>query len=125
MKMTRDGDVFIARLTPRQVSAMYEALSYLSQQDYGDTQLTLLVGAGRETVDALVERLAVRHTESSDFRLTMEELHMVHSALTAVPLNFTGREGAFLEEPFNIRLGFYRENFDALAYAVVRTAAEA
>ncbi|MCX5526601.1 hypothetical protein OG342_27700 [Streptomyces bobili] len=125
MKMTREGDVFLARLTPRQVSAMYEALSYLSEQDYGDTELTLLVGAGRETVDALVERLAVRHAESSDFRLTMEELHMVHSALTAVPLNFTGREGAFLEEPFNIRLGFYRENFDALAYAVVRAAAEA
>ncbi|MDX2547035.1 hypothetical protein ACOT81_33090 [Streptomyces sp. WI04-05B] len=43
---------------------------------------------------------------------------MVHNALTAVPLSFTGREGAFLEEPFNIRLGFYRENRDALAYAV-------
>ena len=125
MKVTRDGDAFIARLAPRQISAMYEALSYLSDRGRGDTELALLVGAGRETVDALVERLAVRHTESRDIRFTMEELHTVHSALTAVPLMFTGREGAFLEEPFSIRLGFYRENFNALAYAVVRAAAEA
>ncbi|NEA63821.1 hypothetical protein [Streptomyces sp. SID12488] len=125
MKMTRDGDAFIARLTPRQVSAMYEALSYLSDRGCGDTELTLLVGTGREAVDALMKRLAGRHTESRDFRFTMGELHMVLSALTAAPTMFTGREGAFLEEPFNIRLGFYRENFDALACAVVRAAAEA
>ncbi|WP_405822260.1 hypothetical protein OG241_38750 [Streptomyces sp. NBC_01390] len=44
---------------------------------------------------------------------------MVHSTLTAVPLRFTWREGAFLEEPFNIRLGFYRENFETLAHVVL------
>jgi hypothetical protein len=125
MKVTRDGDAFIARLTPRQVSAIYEALSYLRDRDCGDTELALLVGAGREAVDALVERLVGRHTESRDFRLTMEELHMMHSALTAAPTMFTGRGGVFAEEPFHIRLGFYRENFDALAYAVVRAAAQA
>ncbi|MDK1346474.1 hypothetical protein QNO09_24845 [Streptomyces sp. 378] len=123
--MTRDGDAFVARLTPRQASAMYEALSFLREHDYGDTELILLVGAGREAVDALVERLAGRHTESRDFRLTLEEIHMVHSALTAAPTMFLERGGAFPEEPFHIRLGFYRENFDALAYAVVRAAAEA
>lgn len=88
---------------------MYEALSHRSEQDYGDTELILLVGAGRESIGALVERLAGRHAESSDFCLTVEELPMVHSALTVVPLRFTGREGAFLEEPFNIRRGFYWE----------------
>ncbi|MFF5315165.1 hypothetical protein [Streptomyces massasporeus] len=125
LKLTRDGDVLIVRLTPRQVAAMYEALSHLSERDYGDTELTLLVGSGREAVDALVERLAGRRTESCDFRLTMEELHMVHSALCAAPTLFLERSGLFAEEPFNIRLGFYRENFYALAHAVLRAAAEA
>jgi hypothetical protein len=125
LKLTRDGDAFIARLTPRQAAAMYEALSCLRERDRGDTELTLLVGAGREAVDALVERLAGRHTESRDFRLTMEELHMVHSALTATPTLFLERSGLFAEEPFNIRLGFYRENFYALAHAVLQAVAEA
>lgn len=125
LKVTRNGDAFIARLTPRQVSAMYEALSHLSEGDRGDTELTLLVGAGREAVDALVERLVGPHTESRDFRLTLAELHMVHSALTAAPTLFTERGGLFAQEPFHIRLGFYRENFDALASAVLRAAAEA
>ncbi|AZQ37490.1 hypothetical protein EJ357_31905 [Streptomyces cyaneochromogenes] len=125
LKLTRDGDAFIARLAPSQASAMYEALSHLSEQDYGDTELTLLVGSGREAVDALVERLAGRHTEVRDFRLTIEELHMVHSALTAAPTMFLVRGGVFAEEPFHIRLGFYRENFDVLAHAVVQAVAEA
>ncbi|MFJ7292403.1 hypothetical protein [Streptomyces collinus] len=125
LKLTRDGDAFIVWLTPRQIAAMYEALSCLRERDYGDTELTLLVGSGREAVDALVERLAGRHTESRDFRLTMEELHMVYSALTAVPALFVERGGLFAEEPFNIRLGFYRENFYALAQAVLQAVAEA
>ncbi|MFI2720487.1 hypothetical protein ACH5AI_29805 [Streptomyces collinus] len=125
LKLTRDGDAFIVRLTPRQIAAMYEALSCLRERDYGDTELTLLVGSGREAVDALVERLAGRHTESRDLRLTMEELHMMYSALTAVPALFVERGGLFAEEPFNIRLGFYRENFYALAQAVLQAVAEA
>ncbi|KUL20911.1 hypothetical protein [Streptomyces regalis] len=72
-----------------------------------------------------MERLAGRHVEARDFRLTTEELHMVHSALTAAPTMFLVRGGVFAEEAFHIRLGFYRENFDALAHAVVQAAAEA
>ncbi|MFF7724828.1 hypothetical protein ACFZDB_36510 [Streptomyces luteogriseus] len=125
LKVTRDGDAFIARLAPSQASAMYEALSYLRGRDRGDTELILLVGAGREAVDALLERLAGPHKESRDFRLALEELHVLHSALCATPTLFLERSGLFAEEPFNIRLGFYRENFDALAQAVVRAAAEA
>ncbi|MFH9590490.1 hypothetical protein ACH4MW_36690 [Streptomyces luteogriseus] len=125
LKVTRDGDAFIVRLAPSQASAMYEALSCLRGRDRGDTELTLLVGAGREAVDALLERLAGPHKESRDFRLALEELHVLHSALCATPTLFLERSGLFAEEPFNIRLGFYRENFDALAHAVVRAAAEA
>ncbi|MFE2815426.1 hypothetical protein [Streptomyces nigra] len=125
LKVTRDGDAFVVRLTPRQVSAMYEALSFLAGLDYGDTQLTLLVGAGREAVDGLVGRLAGRRTESCDVRLTGGELHMVHSALTAAPIRFVERGGLFAQEPFHIRTGFYRENFDALASALVQAAGQA
>jgi hypothetical protein len=124
LKLTRDGDAFIARLAPSQVSGMYEALSFLRDRDFDDTVLTLLVGGGREAVDAVLARLSGRHTESRDVRFTTQELHMVHSALTAVPTMFLERGGAFLQEPFHIRLGFYRENSDALARAVVRAAAE-
>ncbi|MFF6953652.1 hypothetical protein ACFZAD_34080 [Streptomyces iakyrus] len=125
LKLTRDGDVFIARLAPSQASAMYEALSCLRERDRGDTELTLLVGAGREAVDALLERLAGPHKESRDFRLALEELHVLHSALCATPTLFLERGGLFAEEPFNIRLGFYRENFYALAHAVLQAVAEA
>ncbi|WP_371669080.1 hypothetical protein OG985_16285 [Streptomyces sp. NBC_00289] len=123
LKLTRDGDALIARLAPSQASAMYEALTYLRERNGGDEELTLLVGASREVVDALVERLAGPHPESFDVRLRWEELHMVHSALTAVPTMFLTR-GVFTEESFHIRLGFYRENFDALALAIVNAAAQ-
>ncbi|MFB8756300.1 hypothetical protein [Streptomyces nigra] len=43
--MTRDGDAFVVRLMPRQMSAMYEALSFLAEHDYRDTELTLLADA--------------------------------------------------------------------------------
>lgn len=125
LRVTRDGDAFIVRLTPRQMSAMHEALSHLSDRDQGDTELTLLVGADRDAVDALEARLIGPHTESRDLRLTLAELHMLHSALTAAPTMFIERGGLFAQEPFHIRLGFYRENFDALASAVRRAVAEA
>ncbi|MEV7784053.1 hypothetical protein AB0O72_01465 [Streptomyces sp. NPDC088106] len=124
LKLTRDGDALVARLAPSQVSAMYEALSHLGERNLSDTQLVLLIGAGREAVGRLLDRLAGPHaSESADFRFTVEELHMVHSALTAVPTMFLVRGGAFTEEPFHIRTGFYRENFDALAHGLVQAAA--
>ncbi|WP_329374304.1 hypothetical protein [Streptomyces sp. NBC_01483] len=124
LKLTRDGEAFVARLTPSQRAAMREALSYLRRPDASDLTLTLLLGTGRETVDALIERLAGGHTESRDIRFRAEELHAVHSALTTAPTMFVSREGAFLQEPFHIRLGFYRENFDALANGIFQAASE-
>ncbi|KAB1144528.1 hypothetical protein F7R91_22255 [Streptomyces luteolifulvus] len=123
VKLAREGDGLLATLAPSQASAMYEALSHLRERDFSDAELTLLVGARREAVDVLLDRLAGPHTESRDFRFAPEELHMVHSALTAVPTMFLVRGGAFTEEPFHIRVGFYRENFDALANAIVQAAA--
>lgn len=124
LRLTRDGDAFVARLAPSQTAAMREALIYLRHRDVSDLTLTLQLGIGRETADALVERLSGGHTESRDIRFRAEELHAVHSALTTAPTMFVSREGAFLQEPFHIRLGFYRENFDALAYGIAEAASE-
>ncbi|MFE2470246.1 hypothetical protein [Streptomyces mirabilis] len=123
-RLTRDGDGFVARLTPAQAAAMREALSHVRHRDVGDLTLRLRLGTGRETVDALIERLSGGLTESHDIRFDTEELHAVHSALTTAPTMFVSREGAFLQEPFHIRLGFYRENFDALAYGIAEAASE-
>ncbi|MEV5470265.1 hypothetical protein AB0N37_32365 [Streptomyces griseoincarnatus] len=125
LRLTRDGDVFVARLAPSQASAMHEALSCLRERDSGDTALTLLVGAGGAAVDAVLERLAGPHAEARDVRFSVAELHMVHSALTAAPTMFVERGGLFAQEPFHIRTGFYRENFDALASALVQAAGQA
>jgi hypothetical protein len=124
LRLTRDGDAFVARLTPSQTMAMHEALIYLRHRDDSDLALTLQLGIGRETVDALIERLSGGHTESRDIRFRAEELHAVHSALTTAPTRFVSREGAFVQEPFHIQLGFYRENFDALARGIVEAASE-
>ncbi|MGW1501379.1 hypothetical protein ACWCQW_22875 [Streptomyces mirabilis] len=124
LRLTRDGDAFVARLAPSQTAAMREALIYLRHRDDSDLALTLQLGIGRETVDALIERLSGGHTESHDIRFHTEELHAVHSALTTAPTNFVSREGAFTQEPFHIQLGFHRENFDALARGIVEAASE-
>jgi hypothetical protein len=124
LRLTRDGDAFVARLAPSQTVAMREALIYLRHRDDSDLALTLQLGIGRETVDALIERLSGGHTESRDIRFRAEELHAVHSALTTAPTRFVSREGAFVQEPFHIQLGFYRENFDALARGIVEAASE-
>ncbi|SFF43856.1 hypothetical protein [Streptomyces mirabilis] len=123
-KLARDEDGFVARLTPAQTAAMREALSHVRHRDVSDLTLRLRLGTDRETVDALIERLAGGHTESRDIRFRAEELHAVHSALTTAPTMFVSREGAFLQEPFHIRLGFYRENFDALAYGIAEAVSE-
>ncbi|MFE2513819.1 hypothetical protein [Streptomyces mirabilis] len=63
LRLTRDGDAFVARLAPSQTAAMREALIYLRHRDDSDLTLTLQLGTGRETVDALIERLSGGHTE--------------------------------------------------------------
>ncbi|GHD50359.1 hypothetical protein GCM10010317_029730 [Streptomyces mirabilis] len=43
------------------------------RRDVDDLPLRLRLGTGRETVDALVERLSGGHTESRDLRFRTEE----------------------------------------------------
>ncbi|GGY16124.1 hypothetical protein [Streptomyces djakartensis] len=121
-ELTRDGDDFVARLDPSQVSALEEALSYARRGDASDAYLRVLLGVGRDVVDGLVHRLRGPHTEPLDIRLRPEELHAALSALTNAAAHFVSADGRFSQEPFLIRLGFYRENFDALALAIVNAA---
>ncbi|GAA2308034.1 hypothetical protein GCM10010234_59760 [Streptomyces hawaiiensis] len=121
-ELTRDGEDFVARLDPSQASALGEALNYARRGNAGDAYLRVLLGAGRDVVDGLVQRLRGPHTEPLDVRLRPEELHVVLSALTNAAAHFVSPDGRFPEEPFLIRLGFFRENFDALALAIVNAA---
>ncbi|MDN0197240.1 hypothetical protein [Streptomyces sp. S.PNR 29] len=121
-ELTREGDDFVARLDPAQANALHEALSYARRGDATDAYLKVLLGADRGVVDGLVQRLSGPRTEPLDVRLRPEELHVVLSALTNAAAHFVTADGLFSQEPFLIRLGFYRENFDALALAIVNAA---
>ncbi|MGW0760203.1 hypothetical protein ACWD1Y_27625 [Streptomyces sp. NPDC002814] len=122
-ELTRDGEEFVARLTRDQALAMHEALIFLRHRDVSADILALRLGADPKAVDSIVERLRVGDAESVEVRFQWGELHVVHSALTSVATMFMSR-GRVLQEPFHIRLGFFRENLDALALSLVNAASE-
>ncbi|WP_329597318.1 hypothetical protein OIE43_13030 [Streptomyces pseudovenezuelae] len=118
LDLSRDGRDFVVRLDPSQASALQEALSYASRDHVTDAYLGVLLGAGRDVVDGIVARLSGTHTEPFDVRFRPEEVHVVLSALTNAATHFVSSEGLFSQEAFLVRMGFYRENFDALALAI-------
>ncbi|MFJ9720935.1 hypothetical protein ACIRPQ_34210 [Streptomyces sp. NPDC101213] len=117
-ELAQEGEELVVRLAPSQASALYEALVHARHENATDAYLTVLLGAGRDVVDGLLARLRDHGTEPSDVRFRLEELHVVLSALTNAATHFVSRQGLFSEEPFHIRLGHFRENFDALALAI-------
>jgi hypothetical protein len=118
LELTRDDEEFVARLTPSQASALYQVLIYARHENATDAYLTVLLGADRDVVDGLLARLRDHGTEPLDVRFRPTELHVALSALTNAATHFVSRQGLFSEEPFRIRLGYFRENFDALALAI-------
>ncbi|MFD4759495.1 hypothetical protein ACFWOJ_11500 [Streptomyces sp. NPDC058439] len=78
--------------------------------------------ADREEIDRLAERLKGDHRTTRDSTLAAYELHVIHSALTAVATTFIATRG-FSEEGFYNKTSFFRENFDAMALsrAIVKT----
>ncbi|MFF5367044.1 hypothetical protein [Streptomyces sp. NPDC013187] len=126
IRLTRDGEEFIARLRPYHADVLHRALTCLRAQRHGDTALAVQVGAGPEGVDALAARLAGDHSTSFDLRLSAVEVHLLHSALTAVPLMFLdGEDRLFSAERFHQETGSFREHFDSLARSLVEEASEA
>ncbi|MER7569655.1 hypothetical protein ACGFWE_39605 [Streptomyces sp. NPDC048523] len=118
LELSRDGDDFVARLDASQASALQEALSYARCDHATDAYLSVLLGVGRDVVDGIVARLSGPQTEPFEVRFRPQELHVVLSALTNAATHFVSSEGLFSQEAFLVRLGFYRENFDALALAI-------
>ena len=110
-------------VTRSQALAIREALSFLRDRNLGDGILTLQLGADADVVDSLVERLAVGTGEPVEVRFQWEELHVVHAALTSVATMFVSH-GRISQEAFRTRLGFFRENLDALALGIVHAASE-
>lgn len=123
IRLRRDGGAFLARFTPLQAAACNRALTFLRGRDLGATALSVRLGTSPEAVDALAERLAGEHRESVDIRLSLDELHVLHSALTATAVAFLER-GLFSEEDFYREMNFYRENYDSLALGIVQAASE-
>ncbi|MEH0418439.1 hypothetical protein [Streptomyces sp. B21-083] len=120
--MTRDGEALLARLTrprPRHATGRPPFCTTGIQGQRPGVQF----GADPKAVGSLTERLAGEHKESFELRLTLHELHILHSALTATAVMCVER-GAFSQEEFYRRTTFYRENFDALARGIVEAAAQ-
>ncbi|MFE2281464.1 hypothetical protein ACFXAE_30380 [Streptomyces sp. NPDC059454] len=124
IKPTGVGEAFQGRLTATQTDLMREALSALDGWASTDEALVVQLGADREEVGRLRDRLKGDHRTSREFTLTARELHVIHAALTAVaPMFLTS--GGFSEEGFHNRTGFFRENFDAMASSIVSAVSEA
>ncbi|WP_371662664.1 hypothetical protein [Streptomyces sp. NBC_00280] len=119
--LTRDGEAFLARLTPAQAEACHQALSFLCDRNPGATARGVQLGTDPKAVGSLTERLAGEHKQSFELRLTLHELHILHSALTATAVMFLER-GVLSQEEFYRRTTFYREHFDALARGIVDAA---
>ncbi|WP_146063470.1 hypothetical protein [Streptomyces sp. SM11] len=103
---------------------MLEALRTLQGWGYSDEAVAVQLSADRQEIDRLAERLAGDHRTARDFSLTVRELHVIHSALTAVAATFI-TSGGFSEEGFYNRTSFFRENFDAMALSIVTAVDEA
>ncbi|MFI1420013.1 hypothetical protein ACH4VX_18905 [Streptomyces sp. NPDC020731] len=124
IKLTRAGEAFRGRLTATQTDLMCEALRTLDGWASTDEALVVQLGAGREEVRRLCDRLQGDHRTSREFTLTTRELHVVHAAITATAPMFLSNRG-FSEEGFYNRTGFFRENFDAMASNIVNAVSEA
>ncbi|GHA84503.1 hypothetical protein ACIQRS_30445 [Streptomyces termitum] len=124
IKLTRAGEAFQGRLTAAQTDLMCEALRTLDGWASTDEALAVQLGADREEVDRLYDRLKGDHTTTREFTLTSRELHVIHAALTAVAPMFR-TNGGFSEEAFYDRIGFFRENADAMASSIVSAVSEA
>ncbi|MFE9940098.1 hypothetical protein [Streptomyces hirsutus] len=124
IKLTRVGEAFQGRLTATQTDLMCEALRTLDGWASTDEALVVQLGADREEVGRLCDRLKGDHRTTREFTLTSRELHVIHAALTAIaPMFLTSR--GFSEEAFYNRTGFFRENVDAMASSIVRAVSEA
>lgn len=124
IKLTRVGEAFHGRLTATQTDLMGSALGLLDDWASTDEALAVQLGADREEVRRLYDRLQGDHRTPREFTLTARELHVIHAAITAITPMFLSNRG-FSQEGFYNRTSFFRENFDAMASSIVSAVSEA
>lgn len=125
VRVALEGEDYVVSLASSQAAAISSALEVLRGRDSGDEVLALWPGAGRAEVEELIGRVRARREASGELRLRLEELHVIHSALTTVATAFLVRGRHVSEEPFHIAVGFFREDVDALAAHLAQAVAEA
>ncbi|MCZ4119988.1 hypothetical protein [Streptomyces sp. H39-S7] len=125
ISLTREGEAYRVRLTWPQSDAMVNALALLAEQYFSDAALTVQLGMGRDGVGVLVDKLAGDHRTTREYVLDLRELHAVHAALTAAATMFLISSTYFSAENFHVKLGFHRENLDALALSLVQALSDA
>ncbi|MEU8587920.1 hypothetical protein AB0C59_13125 [Streptomyces sp. NPDC048664] len=124
IRLRRDAQDIVARVTPYQADVLHRVLTLLAGRDTAHTALAVRVGADREAVSGLAARFAGAHDRSFDMPLTVAELHVLHSALTAAPLLCVEKpDRLFSAQRFHELTGSYREHCDELALSLAREAA--
>lgn len=125
IRLAQEEDSFVARVTPYQADVVRRALDLLLAVGT-DAALAVRAGAGRAAVEELAARFAGERAESRQVRLSAADLHVLHSALTAVPLLFLDdSRRLFSEQRFHEASGTFREHVDRLARGLVEAVEEA
>ncbi|GLF94836.1 hypothetical protein [Streptomyces yaizuensis] len=122
--LTAEGEAFTARLTWAQARLMREALEWCSDDRYTDTAVAVRLHAGRGEVRRLADRLACEPGSTLTVVLSLDELHVIHAALTGLTTTFLSDRG-FSVESFRERIGFFPENVETVAVSLVLAASAA
>ncbi|WP_432073817.1 hypothetical protein [Streptomyces wuyuanensis] len=114
LRIKREGKHYLLRLTQPQRDLVREALLFIRDSADGNIASLVRTGACRASLTQTWERLA-----DGEVRLTVEEVHVLFSALAAVVVAIPS------EQEFFTRIGFFREQAVSLANALTRDIASA
>ncbi|XVV05980.1 hypothetical protein ACQPW3_11570 [Actinosynnema sp. CA-248983] len=109
VRVARVEDGILVRFRAPQDVLVREVVQYFHNMRESDESLRVLVGCDRAGAAAIIGKV---HRDG-DVVFTLDELHVVHSALVGIARQFTS------EESFHIRIGFYRENALDLAHGLL------
>ncbi|WP_129841114.1 hypothetical protein [Streptomyces sp. RFCAC02] len=114
LRVTLEGDLCLLGLGKPQRDLIREVLSFLRDREDGDIASVVRAGVDRASLGRVKEKLTGR-----DIGLSIEEVHILFSALTATVATVPS------EQEFFTRIGFFKEQAVSLANALVRDIAYA